>query len=47
MACFPKIDQPCPLGIDERERIDGYCARCEKTVHALDALDQAARHTGR
>lgn len=45
MACFPKIDQPCPLGIDEQKRIDGYCGRCAKTVHALDALDQNQRRS--
>lgn len=43
MACFPKIDQPCPLGIDERKRIDGWCARCEKTVHALDGMSEEQR----
>lgn len=45
MACFPKIDQPCPLGIDERKRIDGWCARCEKTVHALDGMSEEQRRT--
>lgn len=38
MACFPKIDQPCPLGIDEQKRIDGWCGRCAKTVHSLDGM---------
>jgi hypothetical protein len=43
MACFPKIDQPCPLGIDEQKRIDGYCGRCSKAVHSLDAMSDAER----
>lgn len=43
MALFPKIDQPCPLGIDEQKRIAGYCGRCSKTVHALDAMGDAER----
>jgi len=43
MSCFPKIDQPCPLGVDAQKRIAGYCGQCRKTVHALDALDASAR----
>ena len=43
MNRFPKIDQPCPLGIDEQKRLDGYCARCEKSVHSLDAMSVAER----
>jgi len=43
MACYPKIDQPCPLGIDERRRIDGWCSRCSKAVHSLDGMDDAGR----
>jgi hypothetical protein len=38
MAVFPKIDRPCPLGIDEQKRIDGYCGRCDKVVHALNGM---------
>ena len=45
MACFPKIDQPCPLGIDEQRRLDGWCARCEKTVHALDGMSEEERRS--
>lgn len=45
MACFPKIDQPCPLGIDEQRRLDGWCARCEKTVHALDGMSDEERRS--
>ena len=45
MSRFPKVDQPCPLGIDEQKRIDGYCTRCEKNVHALDALSVAERES--
>jgi len=43
MALFPKIDQPCPLGIDAQKRIGGYCSRCDKGVHALDAMTDAER----
>lgn len=43
MACYPKIDQPCPLGIDERRRIDGWCRHCSKAVHSLDGMDDAGR----
>ena len=45
MSRFPKIDQPCPLGVDEQKRIAGYCTRCEKSVHSLDALTQAERES--
>lgn len=45
MACFPKIDQPCPLGIDEQKRIAGYCGRCSTAVHALDAMSDVERMT--
>jgi hypothetical protein len=43
MACFPKIDQPCPLGIDAQRRINGYCGHCSKAVHSLDAMSDAER----
>lgn len=43
MALVPKIDQPCPLGVDELRRIDGYCGRCSTQVHALDGLNEAER----
>lgn len=43
MACFPKIDQPCPLGIDEQKRIDGWCGRCAKSVHSLDGMSREDR----
>jgi len=43
VACYPKIDQPCPLGIDERRRIDGWCGRCSKSVHSLDGMDDVGR----
>jgi hypothetical protein len=43
MACFPKIDQPCPLGIDAQRRIRGHCAHCSKHVQSLDGMDGAAR----
>lgn len=43
MACFPKIDQPCPLGIDARRRIDGWCGHCARAVYSLDGMDDAGR----
>lgn len=43
MACYPRIDRPCPLGIDEQLRLDGYCAHCATEVHALDAFDDSGR----
>ena len=43
MAQVPKIDSPCPLGIAEQLRLDGHCGRCDKQVHALDAMDDAER----
>jgi hypothetical protein len=43
MACFPKIDQLCPLGIDEQRRIAGYCTHCSKKVHSLDGMSDAER----
>lgn len=43
MACFPTIDQPCPLGIDAQRRIRGHCAHCSKHVQSLDGMDDAAR----
>jgi len=43
MARFPKIDSPCPLGQDELAQIAGHCGRCNRTVHCLDGMDDAAR----
>jgi hypothetical protein len=43
MSSFPKVDQPCPLGVDEQKRLDGHCTRCEKSVHVLDAMSDAER----
>jgi hypothetical protein len=45
MALFPKIDQPCPLGIDEQKRIDGHCGRCDKAVHALNKMSDGERQS--
>lgn len=45
MACFPKIDQPCPLGIDEQKRINGYCGHCSKAVHSLNGMSESERLT--
>lgn len=43
MAQVPKIDTPCPLGVDEQRRLDGHCARCDKHVHRLDAMSDSDR----
>src|SRR5688572_10938273 len=43
MALYPRIDQPCPLGIDDQRRIDGHCQRCDQHVHALDRMEPAER----
>jgi hypothetical protein len=43
MNRFPKIDQPCPLAIDAQKRLDGYCTRCERSVHSLDAMSAGER----
>lgn len=43
MAQVPKIDTPCPLGVDEQRRLDGHCARCDKQVHRLDAMSDGER----
>ncbi|MEG3791314.1 hypothetical protein V1318_14385 [Lysobacter sp. CCNWLW3] len=43
MTLVPKIDQPCPLGIDELRRLNGYCGHCKTQVHALDGMSEAER----
>ena len=43
MALVPKIDSPCPLGIDELRRLQGYCGHCSTQVHALDGMDEQER----
>lgn len=43
MSRFPRIDSPCPLTQDEQRAIDGHCSRCDKQVHALDALNEDER----
>jgi hypothetical protein len=43
MALFPKIDSQCPLDIEEQRRLDGYCHRCHKHVHALDGMGEGER----
>lgn len=43
MSRFPRIDSPCPLTQDEQRAIDGHCSRCDKHVHALDALNEDER----
>lgn len=43
MAIVPRIDTPCPLDPAEQRAIDRHCSRCDRDVHALDALDADAR----
>lgn len=43
MACFPKIDRPCPLSRAEQAGVGGHCAHCDHAVHHLDGLDSEAR----
>ncbi|MGH8081082.1 MAG: hypothetical protein ACREP7_10935 [Lysobacter sp.] len=43
MARYPRIDQPCPLDAQARQRIDGHCGLCGKTVHCLDGRSDAER----
>lgn len=43
MARYPRIDQPCPLDAQARQRLDGHCGACGKTVHCLDGRSDAER----
>ena len=43
MACFPKIDRPCPLSRAEQAGVGRHCAHCDHAVHHLDGLDSQAR----
>jgi len=43
MSVFPKIDQACPLDAEAQRGVGGFCGHCGKSVHALDAMDDAAR----
>lgn len=43
MARYPRIDHPCPLDAAARQRIDGDCGLCGKTVHCLDGRSDAER----
>lgn len=43
MSRFPRIDTPCPLSAEARNAIDGHCAHCDRHVHRLDDLSEAAR----
>ena len=44
MQQFPKIDGPCPLQRPYAEIVIGsHCALCNRTVHDLDSMDEAAR----
>ena len=45
MPCLPRIDQPCPLGRAEQAQLGGFCTRCEKTVHVLDAMSADQRRS--
>ena len=43
MARFPKIDTPCPLDAATLNAVQGQCHVCNRQVHRLDGLDEAAR----
>lgn len=43
MACFPKIDRPCPLSRAEQAGVGRHCAHCDHAVHHLDGLGGEAR----
>jgi len=43
MSVFPKIDQACPLDADAQRDVGNFCGHCSKSVHALDAMSDAAR----
>lgn len=43
MSVFPKIDQACPLDADAQRGVGNFCGHCSKSVHALDAMSDAAR----
>ncbi|MCP5384505.1 MAG: hypothetical protein H6913_07810 [Altererythrobacter sp.] len=45
MACFPKIDSPCPYKGDIVDIMDGdICSLCSKPVYDLTDLDDEGRH---
>jgi len=43
MSVFPKIDQACPLDAGAQRNVGDFCGHCSKAVHALDAMNDAAR----
>lgn len=43
MACYPRIDRPCPLTRAEQAGVGAHCAHCDHAVHHLDGLDPDAR----
>lgn len=43
MSRFPKIDQACPLDAAAQCGVGDFCGHCNKAVHSLDAMSDAAR----
>lgn len=43
MSIVPRIETPCPLGPAEQRAVDGHCGHCDREVHRLDGLGDAAR----
>jgi len=43
MSIVPRIETPCPLSAAEQRAVDGHCDRCDRQVHRLDDLGEAAR----
>ena len=43
MSRFPKIDQACPLDAAAQRGVGDFCGHCNKAVHSLDAMSDAAR----
>ncbi|MFZ5636285.1 MAG: hypothetical protein ACOY82_06815 [Pseudomonadota bacterium] len=43
MSTVPRIETPCPLSAAEQRAVDGHCGHCDREVHRLDGLGDAAR----
>lgn len=43
MTYFPDVDNSCPLSVDEKRRVNGYCGRCRTPIHALDDMSEDER----
>jgi hypothetical protein len=43
MSIVPRIETPCPLSAADQRAVDGHCGHCDREVHRLDGLGDAAR----